>query len=327
MNKIDLSVIPVSSPLKTRFAISRGVKTTAETVRVSLSDGTHTGRGESVPYGRYDETIESVTEQIESIRAHLRAGLSREELQSTLPAGAARCAVDCAMWDFDAKIRGKPVWALAGLPEPKPAETAITISLDTPGEMAKAAKQAPGKLLKLKLGDDGGLDAVQAVHAARPDARLILDANEGLTPDALPALVRAASSLGVALIEQPLPADDDDALIRRPGPIAICADEGAHTASDIEHLARRYDVVNVKLDKTGGLTEALAMVRHARTAGMGVMIGCMVAGSLSMAPAMMLAGLADYIDLDGPLWLADDIEHGLAYSGGSVSPPGADLWG
>ena len=327
MRNLRLEIAHVSSPLRAAFAISRGAKTQAETVRVRVSDSHNAGRGEGVPYARYGETVESVIAALESVRGQVEAGLDLAALQLALPAGAARCALDCALWDLEAKRTGRPVWQLAGLPAPKPIETALTISLAEPAAMAEAAKLAPGHLLKLKLGGPEDLDRIKAVHLARPDARLILDANEGLAPDAYPAIAAAAAKLGVVLIEQPFPAGKDDALIKRPGPVAVCADESAHTSGDIQMLARAYDAVNVKLDKAGGLTEALAMVRAARQSGMGVMVGCMVAGSLSMAPAVLLAGLADAADVDGPLWLEADIADGLAYTDGIVSPPSSALWG
>lgn len=322
-----LDITPVSSPLRAAFAISRGSKTSTETVRIRLQQGERTGWGECVPYGRYGETIESVTATIETLRETIEAGLTREELQHQMPAGAARCAVDCALWDLEAKLTGTPVWQLAGLPEPKPVESAVTVSLDTPEAMATAAIAVQGRLLKLKLGGAEDLKRIEAVHLARPDARLIVDANEGLLPAEFPAISRAAADLGVVLIEQPFPAGKDDALERRPGPVAICADESAHTSADIQTLARRYDAVNVKLDKAGGLTEALAMVRAARASGIGVMVGCMVAGSISMAPAVLLAGLCDAADLDGPLWLTNDVAHGLTYRNGWIAPPSPLLWG
>lgn len=327
MGHFRLETERISSPLNAAFAISRGAKTSAETVRVRLSGDGHAGRGEAVPYGRYGETVESVLAEIEAARGEIEAGISLAALQSLLKPGAARCAVDCALWDLEAKKTGKPVWQLAGLPEPKAVETAVTISLDTPEAMAAAAKAAPGNLLKLKLGGGDDLDRIRAVHGARPGARLIADANEGLAEKELAALVKVAAGLGVVLIEQPFPAGKDEALMRRPGAIAICADESAHTRADIQMLARSYDAVNIKLDKAGGFTEALAMVRAARQAGMGVMVGCMVAGSLSMAPAVLLAQLADAADLDGPLWLARDIDGGLTYTDGMVSPPEGELWG
>jgi len=327
MGKRNLEISAISSPLKVAFTISRGAKTSAETVRVTLSEGAKQGRGECVPYTRYGETIDGVVAAIEAARPQVEAGIGRQELLSLMPAGAARCAVDCAMWDLEAKLSGKPVWQLAGLPEPKPVETAVTVSLDTPEAMAAAAKTTQGRLLKLKLGGPDDLARIEAVHAARPDARLIVDANEGLNADQLPAIAGAAARLGVVLIEQPFPAGKDDGLMRQPGPVAICADESAHTSAELQDLARRYDAVNVKLDKTGGLTEALAMVRAARECGLGVMVGCMVAGSISLAPAVLLAALADAADVDGPLWLKEDVPHGLEFSDGMVAPPSRDLWG
>ena len=327
MGNRNLEISTVSSPLKAAFTISRGAKTSAETVRVTLTENGATGRGECVPYARYGETVASVTAAIETARPAMESGISREELQALMPAGAARCALDCAMWDLEAKLSGTPVWQLAGLPQPAPIETAVTVSLDTPDAMAKAARATPGRLLKLKLGGPDDLARIEVVHAARPDARLIVDANEGLNADQLPAIAKAAAQLGVVLIEQPFPAASDSALMHRPGPVAICADESAHTSAELQDLARRYDAVNVKLDKTGGLTEALAMVREARACGLGVMVGCMVAGSISMAPAVLLAGLADVADVDGPLWLAEDVPHGLQYSDGMVAPPSRNLWG
>ena len=280
-----------------------------------------------MPYPRYGESCESVIAEIENIRSKIEAGLTKEDLQFLLPAAAARCAVDCALWDLEAKRSGTPVWKLADLPEPKPIETAETVSMDTPDAMAKAAQAIAGNLLKLKLGSTEDLERVRAVHYARPEARLILDANEGMDPATFAAVVSEAASLGTVLIEQPFPVGKDDTLLGMAAPVAICADESAHTSKDVEELVKRYDVVNVKLDKTGGLTEALNLVRTARRAGMGVMIGCMVAGSLSMAPAVLLGGLADVVDLDGPLWLAEDVAHGLTYKDGFISPPSQALWG
>jgi L-alanine-DL-glutamate epimerase-like enolase superfamily enzyme len=316
-----------SSPLKAAFAISRGAKTAAETVRVRLTQDGAAGQGECVPYTRFGESVESVQALIESLRGAIEGGMDRSALQAALPAGAARCALDCALWDLEAKQTGVPVWQRAGLPEPRPLETALTISLDEPGLMAKAAEAAPGRLLKLKLGGPEDLARLEAVHAARPEARLILDANEALSEADFPALSRAAAELGAVLIEQPFPAGKDAALLRRPGRIAVCADESAHTSADIQNLAKRYDAVNIKLDKAGGLTEALAMAGAARASGLGILVGCMVAGSLAMAPAVLLAGLADAADLDGAFWLAEDIEGGLTYTDGMVTPPSRSLWG
>ncbi len=327
MGDTILKTTHVSSPLANVFAISRGAKTHAETVRVSLQRGDVVGRGECVPYPRYGETPAGVIDTINTFWAEHGGNIDREALQILMPAGAARCAIDCALWDMEAKETGKPVWQLADLPEPKPIETAVTVSLAAPEEMAKAAQAITGKLLKLKLGGPEDIARIEAVHTARPDARLIVDANEGLSPDTFPALASQAAELGVILIEQPFPADKDDALLKRPAGIAICADESAHTSADIPHLAKRYDAVNVKLDKTGGLTEAIKMVKAAQAYNMQIMVGCMVAGSLSMAPAVLLSGLANVADVDGPLWLANDIEHGLHFDAGMAHPPSPALWG
>ncbi len=327
MGDIVLETTQVSSPLASIFAISRGAKTYAETVLVRLQRGTAVGRGECVPYARYGETPAGVVETINAFWAEHGGNIDRAALQSLMPAGAARCAIDCALWDLEAKETGTPVWQLADLPEPKPVETAVTVSLAAPEQMAAAARAITGKLLKLKLGGPGDIARIEAVHTDRPDARLIVDANEGLSPETFPALASQAAKLGVILIEQPFPADNDDALLERPGGIAICADESAHTSADIPHLSTRYDAVNVKLDKTGGLTEAIKMVKAAKAHDMQIMVGCMVAGSLSMAPAVLLSGLANVADVDGPLWLSNDIENGLHFDAGMAHPPTPALWG
>lgn len=323
----EMKIIPVSSPLNASFAISRGAKSSAETVRVELKSNECSARGECVPYARYGESRVSVVAQLSGIQKEVEAGLSRADLQHRLPAGAARCALDCAMWDLEAKQSGNPVWKIAGLPKPKPMPTTMTLSLGTPEEMAAAATATPAGILKLKLGGPEDLERIEAVNRARPAARLIVDGNEGINPADFPALAKAAAGLGVVLIEQPFPADADDALLQRPGHVSICADESVHTASNIQALAKKYDAINIKLDKAGGLTEALKMLEEGRRCGLGIMIGCMVAGSLSMAPALMLGAQADLIDLDGPLWLKQDIEHGLTYKDGAVSAPSRQLWG
>ncbi|MEL6724980.1 MAG: N-acetyl-D-Glu racemase DgcA [Pseudomonadota bacterium] len=322
-----MTITPVSSPLKAAFAISRGAKTTAETVVVEIAEGDFVGRGECVPYARYKESRVSVVAQLSGIETAIEEGLTRQDLQRRLPAGAARCAVDCALWDLEAKLSDMPVWKLAGLPEPKPLPTTMTLSLDDSDAMASAAKATPAKILKLKLGGPADMDRVQAVRRARPDAKLVLDGNEGLDPQDFPSLSARAADLGVVLIEQPFAVDQDAALLKRPGHVAVCADESVHTRNDIQGLARKYDAINIKLDKAGGLTHALAMVEEAKRVGMGTMVGCMVAGSLSMAPALILGQVADLIDLDGPLWLADDVPHRLRYADGTVSPPSRELWG
>ncbi len=323
----QISTETISSPLKQVFAISRGSKTSAETLRVSITESGKTGRGECVPYARYNESVESVTAQIKSVKAKLENGRTTEDLQLLLPPGAARCAIDCALWDLRSKLEDKPVWQLADLPEPKPLPTTMTLSLDSADAMAEAAKATPASILKLKLGGEDDLERLRAVHSARPDAKLILDGNEALQPEAFPDLAKAAGACGAVLIEQPFPAGEDDALLRRPGFVSVCADESVHTRRDLQALAKKYDSVNIKLDKAGGFTEALAMIREARHCGLGVMIGCMVAGSLSMAPALTLGSLADFVDLDGPLWLQKDIQHGLVYKDGHVMPPSPKLWG
>lgn len=322
-----LQITSVSSPLRQSFAISRGSKSVAETVRVTLTQDNHEGRGECVPYGRYGESVGGVMADIAGLEAEIEAGLTREALQTRLPAGAARCALDTAFWDLEAKQSGHPVWKLAGLPPPQPLPCTMSLSLGTPEQMAEAARQTAAGLLKLKLGGPDDLDRIIAVHEARPEARLIVDGNEGLIPSSFALLVEAAAKNGVVMIEQPFPVGQDTALAHTACPIAICADESVHTSRDIQGLARLYDMVNIKLDKAGGLTEALAMLKAARQCHLGVMVGCMVAGSLSMAPALILGAAADLIDLDGPLWLADDIAHGLTYQAGNVSPPSRDLWG
>ena len=323
----QMTITPVSSPLKAAFAISRGAKSTAETIIVEIADGAHHGRGECVPYARYKESRVSVVAQLSGIEAAIQEGLTREDLQRRLPAGAARCAVDCAMWDLEAKQSGTPVWQLAGLPEPKPLPTTMTLSLGDAEAMATAARETRAKILKLKLGGLDDMARVEAVRRARPDAKLVLDGNEGLDADRFPDLCARAAELGVVLIEQPFPVGADEALTRRPGHVAICADESVHTRNDIQGLARKYDAINIKLDKAGGLTHALAMMDEAKRAGLHTMVGCMVAGSLSMAPALLLGQVADLIDLDGPLWLSKDVPHKLIFNDGNVAPPSRDLWG
>ena len=316
-----------SSPLNAAFAISRGAKTSAETVIVEIKAGDVCGRGECVPYARYGETCDSVVAQLDAISDRLNAGLSRQDLQAILPAGAARCAADCALWDLEAKQTGIPAWQIAGLPEPRSLPTTMTLSLAAPEDMAAAARATPATILKLKLGGADDLIRVQAVHEARPDAQLVVDGNEGLDPATFPELLDAAKALGVVLIEQPFPVDQDEALLDRPRGLTICADESVHTSADLEALAAKYDAVNIKLDKAGGLTEGLKMLTEAKRLGLGTMVGCMVAGSISMAPALLLGQDADLIDLDGPLWLAEDVPHGLKYTDGQVAPPHRALWG
>jgi len=326
---IKLDVTREAWPIRGSFAISRGTKTAAEVLVVQLTDGDHRGRGECVPYARYGESLDSVTAQIKGLRPRLEAGdLNRHTLQEALPAGAARNAVDCAFWDLEAKRAGEPAWKRAQLSPPAPVTTAYTISLGTVEEMAAAAAaNARRPLLKLKLAGPDDLRRVEAVRAAAPEAKLIVDANEGWTVAQYEGLARALGDLGVAMIEQPLPAGEDDGLLGLPRPVPLCADESCHDRASLTSLAGKYDLVNIKLDKAGGLTEALALKAEARAAGFGVMVGCMVATSLGIAPALLLAQGAEVVDLDGPLLLSKDRIEGLTYDGSRVSPPTAGLWG
>jgi L-Ala-D/L-Glu epimerase len=319
-----LTVTPETFPLARTFAISRGSRTEARVLTVTVEDGGLTGRGECVPYARYGETLESVAAAIGA----LPAALDRQRLQELLPAGAARNGVDCALWDLEARRAGRRVWELAGLPEPRPLVTAYTLSLDTPEAMrAQAAENAARPLLKVKLGGAGDLARIEAVRAGAPDARIVVDANEGWTAESYGALAPALVSLGVAMVEQPFPAADDEALAGMARPLPVCADESCHDRASLPALAGRYDMVNIKLDKAGGLTEALALRAAAEAAGYGIMVGCMVGSSLAMAPAVLLAQGAAVVDLDGPLLLARDRDHGLAYDAAGVHPPGPELWG
>ena len=325
---LSLSLHTENWPIAGAFTISRGAKTEAQVVVAVLSDGRHRGRGECVPYARYDETTASVLSALKSTMQPLSLGLDRAGLQSALPAGAARNALDCAFWDLEAKRARKPVHALAGLPAPKPLTTAYTISLGTPAAMAEAAARASGRaLLKIKLGQDGDPQRIAAVRAAAPRAELIVDANEGWNAGNLAANLAACATAGVTLVEQPLPAADDAALATVSRPIVVCADESVHDRASLKALAGRYDAVNIKLDKTGGLTEALAMAAEAERLGFSLMVGCMVATSLAMAPALLLAQRARVVDLDGPLLLAKDRPDGLRYEGSLVHPPSPALWG
>ncbi len=306
------------------FTISRGSRTESQVLTVSVRDGAHMGRGECVPYPRYGESLDSV----EALIKDLPADLDRHSLQNLLPAGAARNAVDCALWDLEAKQAGQRVWELAGLPEPKPEVTAYTLSLDTPEAMcAQAANHAHRPLLKIKLGTPDDMPRLEAVRAGAPKSTIIVDANEGwdaaVYADLAPHLVR----LGVALVEQPLPAGADEALIGMERPVPVCADESCHDRSSLPDLQGKYDVVNIKLDKTGGLTEALALRKAALAEGYRVMVGCMVGSSLAMAPATLVAQGAMITDLDGPLLLAEDRETPLTFDTAGVHPPAAALWG
>ena len=325
---IELHVEARQFALREVFTISRGSKHSADVVTVTLTDGDARGRGECVPYARYGESVDSVIATIESLRDALRVGLDRQRLQAALPAGAARNALDCAFWDLEAKRAGKPVWQLAQLSAPQSLQTAYTLSLASPDEMReKARREAMRPLLKLKLAGAGDLERVRAVREGAPDARIIVDANEGWQIEQLQPFSEALAELGVTLIEQPLPATDDAALATAPHPIPVCADESCHDSLSFAALTDRYDMINIKLDKTGGLTEALVLARAAREADMQIMTGCMVGSSLAMAPAMLIGQMSTVVDLDGPLLLAEDHDHPIIFDGSIMHPPSPALWG
>lgn len=323
-----VDVVKQSFPLKGTFRISRDSKTEAHVVTVAISDDSHTGIAECVPYGRYGESLESVCEQIETYAASAGADITRQHLNATMHAGAARNALDCALWDLEAKRAGRRVWELAGIQIPTAATTAYTLSLDTPAAMGESARQnADRPMLKLKLGPDDAVACVEAVHTHAPTSQLVVDANEawkiGQLVDAMPHLKQC----GVSLIEQPLAADNDSELQDIEHLIPLAADESCHTCNDLPRLEPLYDVVNIKLDKTGGLTEALALKLEAEALGLGIMVGCMMSSSLAMAPATLLTTGATVVDLDGPLWLAKDRQHPLRYDDNQVLPPEPELWG
>jgi L-alanine-DL-glutamate epimerase-like enolase superfamily enzyme len=321
---MKISVTAESFRLAEVFTISRGSRSEAKVLTVRVTDGGVTGWGECVPYARYDETLESVTAQIQG----LDLPMDRAVLQNALPPGAARNALDCALWDLEAKRAGCRVWQLAGLPEPGPEVTAFTLSLDTPEKMrAAAAKQAHRPMLKIKLGTPDDMARLEAVRAGAPNSTIIVDANEGWTADVYADLAPHLTRLGVALVEQPLPAGADDMLAEIARPVPVCADESCHDRASLPGLKGRYDMVNVKLDKTGGLTEALALRDAARAEGYGIMVGCMVGTSLAMAPAVLVAQGAAVTDLDGPLLLAEDRDVPLRYDEAGVHPSTPGLWG
>ncbi|MDV7270476.1 N-acetyl-D-Glu racemase DgcA [Thioclava sp. A2] len=306
------------------FTISRGSRTEAKVLTVTVNRGGARGQGECVPYARYGESLESVMVEIGA----LPEGITRAVLQEALPGGAARNAVDCALWDLEAKRAGVRVWQLAGLPDPGPEITCYTLSLDTPERMREAArKHAARPILKIKLGTPDDIPRLEAVREGAPNARIVVDANEGWTIEQFLDFQSHLKRLGVALVEQPLPAADDEALRGIKRLVPICADESCHTREGLTDLRGKYDVINIKLDKTGGLTEALALRELARAEGFGVMVGCMVGSSLAMAPATLVAQGAAVTDLDGPLLLAEDRATPLRYADGMVFPPEAALWG
>ncbi|OWJ76274.1 N-acetyl-D-Glu racemase DgcA [Haematobacter genomosp. 1] len=321
---MKLTVTPDTFRLAEVFTISRGSRTEAKVLTVTVEKDGITGRGECVPYARYGESLESVTRQIEG----LELPLSRTELQAMLPPGAARNAVDCALWDWEAKRAGRRVWDMAGLPRPEPMITAFTLSLDTPERMEAAARRnAFRPLLKIKLGTADDMGRLEAVRRGAPEARIIVDANEGWTAEVYRDLAPHLVRLGVALVEQPLPAGADEMLAEMARPLPVCADESCHDRHSLDDIAGKYDLVNIKLDKTGGLTEALALRDAAHAAGYGIMVGCMVGSSLAMAPAVLVAQGAAVVDLDGPLLLAEDRVSSLLYDAAGVHPSDAELWG
>lgn len=322
-----LEVVVENWPIAGTFAISRGAKTEAVVVTATIREDTCIGRGECVPYARYGETVDGVVEAIRAMERPIADGLSPGTLREHLPAGAARNAIDCALIDLNAKLSRRSAAELLGLPPLHAVETAYTLSLGTSEKMAEAARASQRPVLKLKLGGDGDHERLRAIRAAAPGARLIVDANEAWTATNIETNMAACLAAGVELIEQPLPANADEILARIERPITVCADESVHVAADVDGLVSRYDAVNIKLDKSGGLTEALALLHAAEARGLKTMVGCMVGTSLAMAPALLLAQRADFVDLDGPLLLARDRQPGLRFLGSWVEPPAAELWG
>lgn len=315
-------------PISGVFTISRGSRTEAEVIVCSISERGMTGRGECVPYKRYGETIESVEADIRAQRDFVADGGSRHELLKRMKPGAARNAIDCAFWDLEGKLANVPVARAIGVASAKPLTTAYTLSLGEPDAMASQAREHAGRaMLKIKLGTCDDEARIRAVRSAAPDCRLILDANEGWTTENIEHHLKVSAECGVELIEQPLPAGNDSILGRIRHHVPLCADESVHSTADLEHIRGKYDAVNIKLDKSGGLTEAIAMKREAERLGFSVMVGCMVGSSLAMAPAVLLAQDADFVDLDGPLLLARDCEPPLRYEGSLVYPPERALWG
>ena len=315
-------------PIAGAFTISRGTRTESRVVTVELERDGVRGWAECYPYARYDETVASVIAQIEAMGSAIAGGLDRVALQNAMPPGAARNGLDCAFWDFEAKAAGKRVWELAGLPTPGPEITAFTLSLADPDTMRmKAAENAHRPVLKIKLGGAGDIDRLRAVREGAPDAKIVVDANEGWDAATYANIAPAVLELGVAMVEQPLPAGNDAALKGMDRPLPVCADEACHDRASLPALAGKYDMINIKLDKTGGLTEALALKAEAEAQGYQIMVGCMIGSSLGMAPATLVAQGTAVVDLDGPLLLAADRGNPLNYDAQGVHPPEPDLWG
>lgn len=316
-----------SLPIRGHFTISRGSRTEAISVIVEIEHNDITGRGECIPYARYNESVDSVIKEIEARKERVESGLSRDELQRLMPSGAARNALDCALWDLECKLTNVSIWELVKQTS-QPLTTAYTLSLDTPDNMHQAAlNNASRPLLKLKLGGEDDLDRVCAVRRGAPSARIILDANEAWDVETYQALIPELVKLNVAMIEQPFPADKDEVLAHLPHPIPICADESCHDRESLSKIIGRYEMINIKLDKAGGLTEALALKSQAEKIGLNVMVGCMLAGSLSMAPAFVVAQDVEIVDLDGPLLLSEDIENGFEFIDNIMIPFTNKLWG
>jgi L-alanine-DL-glutamate epimerase-like enolase superfamily enzyme len=310
------------------FRIARGEKSFADVITATVTDGEFQGRGEGVPYPRYGESIESALAEIETARPALEAGAGRDELQSLLAPGAARNAIDCALWDLESRQSGRDVADRLGLPPARPLVSAITLGIDTPEAMAEAARSAAGApLLKVKVNADDPAARIRAVRAAAPEAALIVDPNESWDEALVRAIQPVLLEAGVDLLEQPVPAAEDDWLEGFVPAVPICADEAVHVVADLDTVARRYQAVNVKLDKSGGLTAALDLARATRARGLGLMTGCMVSSSLSIAPALFIAALSDFADLDGPLWLREDRDGGVRDEGGVLLPPAPGFWG
>ncbi|MCW8996300.1 MAG: L-Ala-D/L-Glu epimerase [Psychromonas sp.] len=325
---MKVNLLDESWPIRGTFTISRGAKTHAQVVVVELQQGDYVGRGECVPYARYGESIESVLAELAPLAVKIEEGLTRQQMQSLLPAGAARNALDCAYWDLECKKSGQRIWERLNIAEPKPLITAYTLSLDTPERMKQAAiENAHRPLLKLKLAGEGDIERVAAVREGSPDARIIVDANEGWDEQLYLKLVPELVKLGVEMIEQPLPAHSDSALDHLPRPITLCADESCHDRSSLSRIIGRYDMINIKTDKTGGLTEALALKAEAEKAGLKIMVGCMLATSLAMAPAFIVAQGTQVVDLDGPLLLAKDREQCITFNDSQMNVYQGALWG
>ncbi|MER9174354.1 dipeptide epimerase [Mesorhizobium sp. M0955] len=324
----SLSVAVERWPIAGTFTIARGSRTEAVVVVATVTENKIAGRGECVPYARYGETVDGVVRAIRAAAQEIAQGATREDILRWMPAGAARNAIDCALWDLEAKLAGRRLWQLVGMADPQPMVTCCTLSMGTPEAMYEAARAAAHlPLLKVKLAGPADPERIAAVREGAPRARLVVDANEAWTPQIFAANMKACVAAGVELIEQPLPAGEDDALLNLPCDLPLCADESLHTTADLPRVAGLYQAINIKLDKAGGLTEAFRLADAAEEARLTIMVGCMIGTSLAMAPATLVAQQASVVDLDGPLLLARDREPGLSYTDGTVAPPVTELWG